>query len=92
MAREIFSWLAQTEIRPGSADFRLFDRDVVDLMMAHPNASGFLRGFIPWSGFKTEFIEFAQGTRAMGQSKFTTNKMVGLARQGIIGFSVGEAL
>jgi dolichol-phosphate mannosyltransferase len=85
---KIFSWLAGTEIRPGSADFRLLDRTVVEVMMNHPNASGFLRGFIPWSGFATEFIPFEQGTRLSGQSKFTPGKMMGLARQGIIGFSV----
>ena len=84
----VFSWLAQTEIRPGAADFRLLDRSVVNLINNHPNASGFLRGFIPWSGFRTEFIDFEQGTRAAGVSKFTTSRMVGLARQGIIGFSV----
>ena len=84
----IFSWLAQTELRPGAADFRLLDRDVVDLLIAHPDASGFLRGFIPWAGYSTTFVEFAQGRRAAGVSRFTTGKMIGLARQGIIGFSV----
>jgi polyisoprenyl-phosphate glycosyltransferase len=57
-------------------------------LLHHPNASGFLRGFIPWTGFRTEFIEFEQGHRTIGVSKFTTKKMLGLARNGIIGFSI----
>ncbi|MBN2718083.1 MAG: glycosyltransferase family 2 protein [Deltaproteobacteria bacterium] len=84
----LFSWLAETPIQPGMADFRLLDREVVDILIHHPNASGFLRGFIPWTGFNTEYIEFEQGHRAAGVSKFTTKKMLGLARSGIIGFSV----
>lgn len=84
----LFSWLAETNIQPGMADFRLLDREVVDLLLNHPNASGFLRGFIPWTGFRTEFIEFEQGHRTIGVSKFTTKKMLGLARNGIIGFSI----
>ncbi len=84
----LFSWLAETDIQPGMADFRLLDREVVDLLLNHPNASGFLRGFIPWTGFRTEFIEFEQGHRTIGVSKFTTKKMLGLARNGIIGFSI----
>jgi polyisoprenyl-phosphate glycosyltransferase len=84
----LFSWLAETDIQPGMADFRLLDREVVDLLLHHPNASGFLRGFIPWTGFRTEFIEFEQGHRTIGVSKFTTKKMLGLARNGIIGFSI----
>lgn len=84
----LFSWLAETDLQPGMADFRLLDREVVDVLMQHPNASGFLRGFIPWTGFTTEYLEFEQGHRTAGVSKFTTKKMLGLARQGIIGFSV----
>lgn len=84
----LFSWLAETNLSPGMADFRLLDREAVELLRNHPNASGFLRGFIPWTGFATEYIEFEQGHRAAGVSKFTTKKMLGLARQGIIGFSV----
>ncbi|MBN2802034.1 MAG: glycosyltransferase family 2 protein [Deltaproteobacteria bacterium] len=84
----LFSWLAQTEIRPGSADFRLLDRSVVNIIHQHPEASGFLRGFIPWSGFNTVYVPFEQGTRLEGVSKFTPKKMIGMAREGIIGFSV----
>lgn len=84
----LFSWLAGTHIQPGMADFRLLDREVVDVLLNHPHASAFLRGFIPWTGFETEYLEFEQGHRTAGISKFTTKKMFALARQGIIGFSV----
>ena len=84
----IFSWLAGTEMRPGSADFRLLDRGVVDVILAHPNAGAFLRGFVPWTGFDTEFVEYAPGRRAAGRTKFSSPRMFGLARQGILRFSV----
>lgn len=84
----LFSWMAQSKIRPGSADFRLLDRDVVRTIEAHPHASGFLRGFIPWTGFPTEYIEYQQFQRSAGVSKFTRRKMIRLAKEGILGFSV----
>ena len=84
----VFSWLAETRIQAGSADFRLLDREVVTLLAQHPNAAAFLRGFVPWTGFETAYISFEQGIRTMGRSKFTPGKMMALARKGIIGFSV----
>lgn len=84
----LFSWLAGTDMRPGSADFRLLDRGVVEVILAHPNAGAFLRGFVPWTGFDTEYVEYSPGKRTAGKTKFSSNRMFGLARQGILRFSV----
>jgi len=84
----IFAWMAQTPIPDGAADFRLLDRTVIDVLAAHPNAAGFLRGFIPWAGFETVYIPYRQGLRTAGRSRFSLRKMADLARRGIIGFSV----
>ncbi len=50
-----FSWLAGTRLKPGSADFRLLDREVVEVIRSHRFASGFLRGFVPWTGYAPDF-------------------------------------
>jgi dolichol-phosphate mannosyltransferase len=84
----LFSWLAGTNISPGSADFRLMDRKAVDLILTHPRSAMFLRGFIPWSGFKTVALEFRPKERMAGETKYSLRKMFGLAREGLMRFSV----
>lgn len=84
----LFSWLAGTPMRPGSADFRLLDRKVVDLVLAHPRSALFLRGFIPWMGFPTAFLPFAPAARRAGETKYSLPRMLGLAREGVLRFSV----
>ncbi|MDJ0762282.1 MAG: glycosyltransferase family 2 protein [Myxococcota bacterium] len=85
---KLFSWLSGTHLRPGSSDFRLLDKTVVDLVLDHPRASRFLRGFVPWSGFHTVFLEYTPGQRQAGKTKFSSKRMFGLARDGILRFSV----
>jgi polyisoprenyl-phosphate glycosyltransferase len=84
----MYSWLAQTPIQQGSADFRLLDRTAVDVIINSPHSALFLRGFVPWTGLKTDFIEFSCAKRTAGATKYSTGKMFGLARQGIMRFSV----
>jgi dolichol-phosphate mannosyltransferase len=83
-----FSWLAQLPLEPGSADFRLMDRNVVEVLRAYPGAAGFLRGFVPWTGFDTTKIHYRPGQRSSGRSKFSSRRMVALARNGILAFSI----
>jgi glycosyltransferase involved in cell wall biosynthesis len=85
---KLFNWLAGTNIPSGSADFRLLDRGAVDLVLAHPKSALFLRGFIPWTGLSTEYIEFEPGKRTAGVTKYSSKRMFGLARQGVMRFSV----
>ncbi len=83
-----FSWLAGTSISPGSADFRLLDRRVVDIILENPRSAMFLRGFVPWTGFRTDYIEFDPKARIAGVTKYSFRKMLGLAKQGVTRFSV----
>ncbi len=84
----LFSWLAGTNIPAGSADFRLLDRRAVDVVLTHPKSALFLRGFIPWTGLETAFVEFEPKPRLSGKTKYSAFRMFNLARQGIIRFSV----
>jgi glycosyltransferase involved in cell wall biosynthesis len=84
----LYSWLTDTRIPPGSADFRLLDRSVVEVIRAHPRSALFLRGFVPWIGLPTEYIEFVPDARTAGTTKYSPGRMFGLARQGIMSFSI----
>jgi polyisoprenyl-phosphate glycosyltransferase len=84
----LFSWLAATPIPAGSADFRLLDRRAAELICAHPRPALFLRGFVPWTGLRTEYLGFAPRDRSAGRTKYTAGRMFGLARQGMLRFSI----
>ena len=78
-----------SEIAPeaGMADFRLIDRKVVQLLSNLPEIDLFFRGLIEWSGFSTYEITYEVGERLAGKTKYSFQKMVRLAINGITGFS-----
>lgn len=76
------------ELVPGSADFRLLDRTVVDICKGLSEDSFFWRGLISWLGFKTAYIEYTAPARLHGESKYTIAKMFKLATLGITSFSL----
>ena len=75
-------------IEPGAADFRLLDRKVVNLIRDSQESDLFIRGFIPWVGFRQYAIPYKPDQRFAGQSKYTLRKMLRLALNGITAFSV----
>lgn len=84
----IFSWLAAAPITPGASDFRLLDRRAVALLLAHPRSALFLRGFFPWTGLHTTFFEYTPRRRFAGATKYSVGRMLRLAQQGVMCFSV----
>jgi dolichol-phosphate mannosyltransferase len=85
---KIFSWCATVAIEPGTADFRLLDRKIVDLCKAANDDAFFWRGFVPWLGLRQEFIDYEPHPRAHGASKYNVKKMLHLAWTGIASFSM----
>lgn len=80
--------LSETRVEPGSADFRLLDRVVVEELKKTKEHHLFLRGLIPWMGFRQKGISIQPGKRVHGQSKYSLAKMLKLAFYGITSFSV----
>ncbi len=79
---------SDVHIEPGAADFRLLDRKVVNLIRNSQETELFIRGFIPWVGFRQFAIPYRPDPRFAGQSKYTLRKMIRLAMNGITAFSV----
>jgi hypothetical protein len=80
--------IGDVRIAPGSADFMLLDRVVVDLINGLEGRDIFLRGLVRWLGFPLTTVPFARGKRREGQSKFSLRRMVELAITGIAAHSV----
>ena len=68
-------------------DFRLMDRVIVDKIKTMREKHRFIRGMIPWVGFKQTFVEYDRNPRFAGQTKFSFNKMLKFALDGIFSFS-----
>lgn len=70
------------------ADFRLMSRKSLTALLAHEEVNLFLRGIIPTIGFPTSIIYYERQDREYGETKYTLQKMLGLAINGITSFSV----
>jgi dolichol-phosphate mannosyltransferase len=80
--------IGDVSIEPGSADYMLLDRDVVDTINAFGDQDVFLRGTVRWFGYPTQTVSFSRGERTYGESKYTLKRMIDLAVTGIAAHSV----
>jgi len=84
----VFNWLSQVTIPPGSADFRLMARPALNALIQLPERHRFLRGLVPWLGFRQTSVPYDAPARFAGKSKYTFSKSLRLALAGITAFSL----
>lgn len=80
--------ISDTKLEKGTADFRLIDRKVANVLTNFNENGLFIRGLIKWLGFKQYRINYQCDARFSGKSKYTVKKMVRFAVEGITAFSV----
>lgn len=83
----IVNKLTDVHIPPGSADFRLLDRKVVNVLAALGERTRFLRGLVNWVGFRQCLVDYDAAPRHGGVSKYTLFRMINFAFDGITSFS-----
>lgn len=64
-------------------DFRLIDRQVLEVIKKMPERGYFIRGIIAWTGFSNDFVDYVRPERVDGKSNYTIKKMFTLAFDGI---------
>ena len=79
--------LSEVEIPKDTGDFRLVDRKVIDVINTLPEHNKFLRGLFSWAGFNQIAYEYERKERVAGKTKYSLNKMLKLASDGLISFS-----
>lgn len=84
----VINSLSDTKLEKGTADFRLIDRKVVNILSTLNENGLFMRGLIKWIGFKQFAIHYQCDARFSGKSKYNLKKMVRFAVQGVTAFSV----
>jgi glycosyltransferase involved in cell wall biosynthesis len=83
----IFNRIADIQLTPGSADFRLMDQKCVQALSAMGEYFKFLRGQIPYIGFRQTFISFQCPPRFAGERSYTFRQSLRLASNGLLSFS-----
>ena len=84
---KMYRFWSGVNIEPGMADFRLLDRQVVDVVVKLSEEGLFLRGLVHWMGYSSSKVKFQCQKRYSGESKYFTRKMLSLAWMGITSFS-----
>ena len=79
--------ISYIDIPLDSGDFSLIDRKVVDLLIKMPERNKFIRGLRAWVGFQQIGIEYERDKRYAGEPKYSLNKLLNLALDGLISFS-----
>ncbi len=83
----ILAWCSSIDIPLDSGDFCVMDRAVVDWLNSMPERNRFVRGLRSWIGYRQIGIPYERHKRLAGEVKYTFQKLLRLAFDGIINFS-----
>lgn len=70
------------------ADYRLMSRRALEGLSEYKEVNLFLRGIVPFIGFKSDYVYYDRAERFAGESKYPLKKMISFALDGITSFSV----
>jgi dolichol-phosphate mannosyltransferase len=79
--------ITDVEIPVDTGDFRLMDRQVVNVLSSMRERHRFPRAMVAWVGFKQTGVTYKRAARMAGETKYPFRKMFRLALNAITGFS-----
>lgn len=80
--------LCEVEIPADTGDFRLMSKAFVKELVLLRERHRFVRGLVPWLGFKAIELKFERDKRFAGVTKYPLSKMINFATNAIVSFSV----
>lgn len=80
--------ITEVSLKPGQSDFRIIDRQVVDIVCSLDEKNKFMRGLVSWVGFNQADLYYQPELRKAGSSKFRLWHYINFAMDGIFSFSV----
>lgn len=83
----LLSYMCETEIPKDTGDFRLMSRRAVDALRQLRERHRFIRGMVPWVGFKSSAFEYDRQQRFAGETKYPLRKMISFAANAVLSFS-----
>ncbi len=83
----LLNYMCEMDIPTDTGDFRLMSRKVVDAFKQMRERHRFVRGMVPWLGFKSASLEYDRAERFAGETKYPLKKMLAFATNAILSFS-----
>ena len=83
----LLNLMSDTYLPLDTGDFRIISRNVVNQLNDMPERHRYIRGMIPWIGFKSYAFEYRRKERAAGDTKYPLKKMMAFAANAILSFS-----
>lgn len=84
----IMGLIGQSKITPHATDFRLLDRQVLDVFKKCTEHNRITRGMIDWLGFKRAYVPFEQEARRHGKPTYSMSKLISLAMNSFTSYSL----
>ena len=85
---KIINKISETRLVPNATDYRLLDRAVINEFNKFSERNRMTRALIDWLGFDTEYLYFDAGKRASGQANYSNFKLLRLAINSMVSFSL----
>jgi polyisoprenyl-phosphate glycosyltransferase len=79
--------LSDTDMPLDSGDFRLLDRQVIEVLRDMREGSRYVRGLVAWTGFSQLALPYQRDPRFAGESGYNLRRLLQLAMNGITSFS-----
>lgn len=83
----LLSRLCEINVPNDTGDFRLMSRRVVATLRDMRERHRFIRGMVPWIGFKSAPLAYDRDQRYAGETKYPVRKMLKFAANAILSFS-----
>ena len=80
--------LSDIDLPLDAGDFRLVDRRVAEVVRGMREPDRYLRGLFAWAGYRQTSVGYGRDPRHGGETKYPLSRMIGLAVDGILSFSV----
>ncbi len=79
--------LSEVHFPVDTGDFRMIDRDIIDLFNSLHEKNKYIRGLISWMGYKQVPCYYDRKERFAGETHYPLKKMLKFALTGLLGFS-----
>lgn len=83
----LIRYMCEIDIPADTGDFRIMSRRAVEGLKSMRERHRFIRGMVPWLGFRSAPLAYDRAERFAGETKFPLKKMLAFAVNAILSFS-----
>ncbi|MEI6346603.1 MAG: glycosyltransferase family 2 protein [Bacteroidota bacterium] len=85
---KLLHFFSEVKISGNIGDYRLIDKSVMETIRANNVNTDYIRGLLPWFGFKSTIVDYDRPKRVAGKTGFSLLKMIRLGLKGLLSFSI----